>query len=261
MAKKEKDEKSSNIILCFLLCAVAAVIITLAVIHFHSRFVSEEKGESAVLEKGATPTKRSTLMEELEERRKFEQEVETLKTGYFKLEEFWNQPLNVKVRHLKYIAGELHRKIPYIPSDVLFLNIAGIVLEYGAQRGGKGYEEYREYLRKRYPGVLFKPAERRLLLLSREASSVIFWSRPVRLIEKDVDEVVKAFVETAEYIKGRRLTEDEIRKIEHRVYTYVLGAGFRNIDKESYRKLAESKGFKEITEFFYEQIKSATESK
>ena len=62
--------------------------------------------------------------------------------------------------------------------------------------------------------------------------------------------VVKAFVETAEYIKGRGLTENEIGKIERRVYTYVLGAGFRNIDKESYRKLAESKGFKKITEIF-----------
>ena len=138
MVKNKRNRRSLNIILWFSIGAVAVVVSLVIVVQLHSGYPSGKKSTEMAMEEEATSLKGSTFMKELEESRSFEEKIKNLKTGYFKLREFWDQPLNVKVRHLKYIARELHKRIPYIPPDVFFLNIAGIVLEYGARYDGKG---------------------------------------------------------------------------------------------------------------------------
>jgi len=146
---------------------------------------------------------------------------------YVKTDDFWNKTtLAQKFKIIEDLSKLTRAFFPALPQDIIELRIKESLLSEGAKHYGKGYAEYRDFIRKTTPQLIISAVENKIAVFEKSAGSRKFWEK---YSAEEIETKVSNFM-------------DEYKK----AYLEVYGEGIPNVDnaREDLMKLLVLKGYK-----------------
>ena len=158
---------------------------------------------------------------------------------YVKTDDFWNKTtLAQKFKIIEDLSKLTRAFFPALPQDIIELRVKESLLSEGAKHYGKGYAEYREFIKETTPQLIISAIENKMAIFSDAAGSRKFWEKyTAEEIESKVSDMVDEYKKAYLEIYGKKLSSSN--RIKEVMIKFIILKGSKVAkDTKSFRTLA-----------------------